>query len=111
MVKSHTHYFSETTEPILESAKKEHSHTVSLWTYNSSGNYYTSAVSHGSYGTLIHIDLKTDLSGTWCSDKSKADSVNIDHTHTFSGTTHSNNSDALENRPINYTVRVWKRTA
>ena len=33
------------------------------------------------------------------------------HNHLCSGTTSSNDSSATENRPMNYTIRIWKRIA
>lgn len=35
--------------------------------------------------------------------------LNLSHTHGF--TTDSNDTNATENRPFNYTIRIWKRTA
>ena len=87
-------------------------------TGNMSANSYGS-VSSSKYGLFPHSHIDNNMTtsgcislgdwngrrrtGTEADNVPKTLSINVQHTHTYSG--------AAETRPQNYTVRIWKRTA
>ena len=124
MVKSHTHEFSwsGTTGSVSD---KYGSANTNIMSKHSSGNF--------TYGGTKE-DFRTFVDGVTFT-KSESSlligmqqlayshapqiNMNIQHTHNYdhshdysgSGTTISNDNNSGENRPTNYTIRVWKRTA
>ena len=114
MVKSHTHGFSGTTGNVSNSGDTWwHRHDVNPNVVSNSCAPDGGMDQHDSadYGYLTN----TMNRGSWFDVSSRGRNIvngtNLQHTHPFVGTTDSNNTAAGENRPVNYTIRVWKRTA
>ena len=104
MVKSHTHTYSGTTEYMTENSSHAHGQNAPSGT-NTQARMVTWSGGSGTNGVAVNYEAKSNKAGI------ETDYTDINHRHEFSGTTSSNNSDALETRPINYTIRIWKRTA
>lgn len=107
MVKSHTHDMQH-----YHNTDITHSHGVTMYkSYPNLGAYGygassgTSIICLFNYGDEQFINIK-DGGGT----KSSGNSLAIG-TGTTKTNTESNDNNAIENRPKNYTVKIWKRTA
>jgi hypothetical protein len=98
MVKSHTHPFSwsgTTSTDIADGQIK----TTGTW----------------EAGSGVFSQGGESINHSSTSGKSNMMKIHFhhEHSHTYSGssTTDSNDSRATETRPMNYTIRIWKRTA
>jgi len=119
MVKSHTHGMKNHTHSGTTGSCRNLADGQERWTGwwnagNPSNNIYPDA------GGAVWLD--GNLKGRMEAEGSDKDFnyryyIDVNHRHDFStgspsdNTTDSNNSSATENRPMNYTIRVWKRTA
>ena len=119
MVKSHTHGMKNHTHSGTTGSCRNLADGQERWTGwwnagNPSNNIYPDA------GGAVWVD--GNLKGRMENEGSDKDynyryNIDVNHRHDFStgspsdNTTDSNNSSATENRPMNYTIRVWKRTA
>lgn len=104
---------NDTLIPQDECIKK---HTTGNMSANATGKIYDSYHEGGfdsSDGNLTSINGDSSYSGTvnnlrWLSASSKPWllKINVEHTHTY-----GNDNDNPETRPINYTIKIWKRIA
>ena len=102
MVKSHTHTINGTTENVSNSGSTwEHNHGIDCYYGNLSTDpeNWAYRLSQGAGTEHNYVGIKY------------VNNADLQHTHPFSGTALSNDSSATENRPMSYTIRVWKRTA
>ena len=85
MVKSHTHDWSNThNHPATVAGASSQNRLMDIGSQNS-----------GAYGFSSYGNIDGVVVGN----------------KTISGTTSSNNTSNIENRPVNYTIKIWKRTA
>ena len=99
MVKSHTHDWSNTHNHGITDPGHKHFITGSKTTALSNwlDNYFTAGSS-------------TNVGAQGANSVGNTTGITINNT-TISGTTSSNNTSNIENRPVNYTIKIWKRTA
>lgn len=99
---------SQSTQP--------HTHSFSGTTGNMSGQqnaYWLMTGNKNGAGCdnvrITKQEIESSNSCSWIDHNNIKYTLNLQHTHTFSGTTGSYGS--TETRPVNSTIRIWKRTA
>lgn len=109
------------------SGSHTHSHKLLSWNVNSNGQYVTGfAYSNGGNKALgIASILSSQASMSYYSTCTADPSRNLvesatvtisgttsgDHTHDFAHTHGTNSNGGTEVRPVDYTYKIWKRTA
>ena len=101
MVKSHTHTFSGSTN--------ESNATGSIYPIATYRNGVESQ--QGCLSGEVKFSQGDFGGGGGAGGKYATLNFRYSHNHLCSGTTSSNDSSATENRPMNYTIRIWKRIA
>lgn len=122
MVKSHVHYMDHKHFTNIN-----HGHTINdpghrhtVWTSSYSGDatcipQQTNGVgldyNGGKYGNMSSSGTGITVNGTGDDWRLSTESRYINDTNVNRQNTESNDTNAIENRPKNYTVKIWKRTA
>ena len=87
---------------MVKQADAIKTHTTGGMSDHSTGGPWSSEYGHNSSGAVyVSGGIKGEKGGA--NGSGDAMYLNVQHTHTYSG--------AVETRPQNYTVRIWKRTA
>jgi hypothetical protein len=117
MVKSHTHGMKNHTHSGTTGSCRNLADGQERWTGGWDARGIESASQNSATGGAYFAYGSAGYGGGHGAQTNATLCFNVDHRHDFStgspsdNTTDSNNSNNTENRPMNYTIRVWKRTA